>query len=475
MTIDRDICSRAPFVFPGGRCGIISSLMWYPRPPIGSRPRSGVRLLTLVLALSGAGGAPALATEPYGRRVIAAQATWIDEAAPRVAPDHPRVAPGERPAARERAQNLRRRLREQELAQGPYAAPLAETLADLARALDALGDDPAALKARERALHLTRVNEGLYSAAQAPLLRALLAGHRRRGEFARLDQRYDYFFRLYGAGRPPRTEARWAATLEYLRWQREALRRRIDGADFRRRLLELHALHEDLLKALRPDGQAVDWERERDLAFSQLKTLYLIEAMVAPPVEDFGALHGDRARREGSAEFDRYRERLDNLKRGLRGRGRKLMTSLLAVVPPRAARARAEIQLALADWLQWQGATREAEEAYLALWNRLEGSPYEPLARAWFARPVPLPDNGVFWQSDRRVDAAVALRVSVAANGRARIDFAAVPAAERRTAGRVRRSLHNLRFRPRIENGALAPTELPAARWLLLASTEFEP
>ena len=475
MTIDRDICSRARCVFPGGRCGIIFSLMRYLPWPIGGAAHVNARLVTLALALGGAGAGPALATEPYGQRVVTAQAAWVDEAVPRVALDPPRIPPEQRPAARQRVQNLRQRLREQELAQGPYAAPLAETLTELARAADALGDGAAALKARERALHLTRVNEGLYSAAQAPLLRALLEGHRRRGEFARLDERYDYFFRLYGAGRPPWTEARWAATLEYLRWQREALRRRIDGADVQRRLLELHRRHEDLFKALRPAGQAVDWERERDVAFSQLKTLYLIEVLVAPSVEDFAALRSNRAQREGAAAFDRYRERLDNLKRGLRGRGRKLLESLLDIVPAGAARARGEIQLALADWLQWHGATRAARERYLALWKRLEGSQYQPLAQAWFARPVPLPDNGVFWQSDRRVDAAVDLRVTVAANGRARIDFDAVPAAERRTAGRLRRSLHNLRFRPRIDNGVFVSTELPSARWLLLVDAQSGP
>ena len=211
MTIDRDICSRARCVFPGGRCGIIFSLMRYLPWPIGGAARVNARLLTLALALGGAGAGPALATEPYGERVVAAQAAWVDEAAPRVALDQPRIPAGQRSAARQRVQHLRQRLREQELAQGPYAAPLAETLTELARAVDALGDDAAALKARERALHLTRVNEGLYSAAQAPLLRALLEGHRRRGEFARLDERYDYFFRLYGAGRPPWTEARWSA------------------------------------------------------------------------------------------------------------------------------------------------------------------------------------------------------------------------------------------------------------------------
>ena len=432
------------------------------------------RTWIFTFAVIGATCSPAiLATEPYGKRVVAAPSVWIDEAPPRAAFDNPRAGPEEREAARELAQNLRRRLREQEQGQGPYAAPLAETLADLARALEALGDDAAALRARDRALHLTRVNDGLYSAAQGPLVRAILDAHRRRGEFARLDERYDYFFRLYGAGHPPWSATRWAATLEYLRWQREALRRRIDGSDFRRRLLELHGLHEDLLEALRPDGQAVDWERERDLAFSQLKTFYLIENMVAPPAETFGSLRADRARRAGAANFDIYRERLENLKRGLRGRGRKRLASLLAIVPAGESRARAEIQLALADWLQWHGASREAEEHYLALWNQLQGSEHEPLAQLWFGCPVPLPDNGVFWQSDRSVDGAVDLRVAVAANGRARVNIDGVPAAERRTAGRVRRSLHNVRFRPRIENGALVPTELQNARWLLLDTTEF--
>ena len=295
MTIDRDICSRARRVFPGGRCGIICSLMRYLPWSIGGAAPVNARLVTLALALGGAGAGPALATEPYGQRVVAAQAAWVDEAVPRVALDHPRIPPEQRPAARQRVQNLRQRLREQELAQGPYAAPLAETLTELARAVDALGDDAAALEARERALHLTRVNEGLYSAAQAPLLRALLEGHRRRSEFARLDERYDYFFRLYGAGRPPWTEARWAATLEYLRWQREALRRRIDGADVQRRLLELHRRHEDLFK-LPGVAETLDWAT----ALSTLDKMVLDPETINDTLGVLLKYQDDIARLEGS-------------------------------------------------------------------------------------------------------------------------------------------------------------------------------
>ena len=409
---------------------------------------------------------PAHGAEPYGKRFVAAGAVWPEEVPPGLAADASLADPQQRVAARELVGQLEARLREEELARGPYAPALAETLNELGRALELTGDDAAALKARERALHLTRVNDGLYSASQGPLVRDILAAHRRRGEFQLLDERYEYFFRLYGAGRPPWSEVRWSAVREFLRWQREAIRRRIDGNDFRRRLLELHQLHEELLESLRPEGQSPDWQRERDVAMSQLKTLYLVEDLVEP-VEDFGPLRRDRIQREDPVDFDLYRERLENLKRTLRSRGRELMEGLLAIVPREEVLARYEIRLALADWLQWHGATREAEASYLALWADLQREGKLSLANTWFGAPVPLPDNGVFWQPDGEVEAVVDGVVELSESGRARMDIDQVAEPLQRSASRLRRYLQGTRFRPRIVAGEVVDSRPASTRWIV--------
>ena len=79
-----------------------------------------------------------------------------------------------------------------------------------------------------------RINDGLYSERQVPLLRELLQSYREAGDYEALDERYDYYFRLYGNGQPPYTEIRLRAALEYLRWQREALRLGVGGRELER-------------------------------------------------------------------------------------------------------------------------------------------------------------------------------------------------------------------------------------------------
>ena len=62
----------------------------------------------------------------------------------------------------------RQRLDELETQQGPYAPGLTEPLADLGRSLSRSGDIVGAARAYNRALHVLRVNEGLYSDNQLP-------------------------------------------------------------------------------------------------------------------------------------------------------------------------------------------------------------------------------------------------------------------------------------------------------------------
>ena len=135
----------------------------------------------------------------------------------------------------------------QELSAGPYSDALAEPLASLGRHYRERGEYGEALGYYRRALHIVRVNDGLYSERQIPLVRDLLDTYRLAGDLQELDERYEYFFRLYGNGEPPYTELRLRASLEFLRWQREALRIDLDG-DGKNRLLKLYQLNEHILE-----------------------------------------------------------------------------------------------------------------------------------------------------------------------------------------------------------------------------------
>lgn len=402
------------------------------------------------------------AGDPYGKFFVAEDAFWTGETLLIESEPLQTETPDDLNSL---IPTLAKQLREQEYRDGPYAVNLAETLGQLARAQEAAGATEAARGSRERALHLIRVNEGLYSPAQRPILRAMLNSLRRDGEFAGLDERYDYFFRLYGSGQPPFKGLRWSATLEYLRWQREALRRELDGnpAD---RLLRLHALHEDIFDLLNAPGANVDFEKRADLTYSHLKTLYLVEYLVKP-LPTFREQNSRLGARD-PRDFNLQQERLENMQRMLRGSARRLLEGLLEVIPRKETQARAKAQLALADWLQWYGGSREANALYEAIWGDLHAAGLALLAREWFAQPKALPDNGVFFEPTlAEGEGPVEIRLSVRENGRASADTQGVTEQWRRAARRLQRRISVTRYRPAIQNGQITGVkDIPVSYWV---------
>jgi hypothetical protein len=420
--------------------------------------------LTLSLVLLGSAAPLALASaEPYGRHVVLADARWPAEIGFWSAP----AATADPQATRAAIQALEARAEEQELSGGPYAPGLPETLDDLARSYDALGDQQRALRTRERALHLLRVNDGLYSERQGPLLQTMLNNLWRAGDFAALDDRYRYFYRLYGAGRPPYDAIRWPAVMEYLRWQREAFRREIDD-DQDRRLLDLHHESELLLETLIEEPGRGSSNMLRDAALAHLKTLYIIKDQYEAP-DEFTRAFDEPFARNDPMDFDTQRDQLENIERRSRTAAKQLLEAVIVAMPEDELLARAEIELALADWLQWNGSTRDARLRYEALWRAMQRNGLADRAREWFALPTPLPDNGVFQQSDAAVDARVLVPVAVSAAGRPDVTTAGLPDEQGRYASRLRRHLRALRFRPAIEAGSVIDRDLGMQSFLLFS------
>jgi hypothetical protein len=383
--------------------------------------------------------------QPYGRDflLVDADAAGVPQA-PMAA-----VASDQLALARDAVERLQALVEQLELRDGPYSGSLSEPLSDLALQLERLGRGDEAQRLRERALHLLRVNEGLYSLSQLPLVRALLDAERRRGDYAALDQRYGYFFRLYGNGQPPFTEPRMRATLEYLRWQREAVVRGLD-ADPRQRLLSLIDRNEQLLQRLSLEAEQ-PWVWLRDAALSQLANLYLLaEQMqheVLPP-QRLGGFAQPSVRRDFD-EFDPRRERLLSLGRSLRPRGSDLLEQLLARAPD--AVERAAVQREYGDWEQWLGQTTSADDWYHASWQTLRDSGDTALVESWYGTPQPLPANGAFTAGNDEPGLVLVVSLSVDARGRADDVQVQERADARREATRLRRWLRETRFRPALD------------------------
>jgi tetratricopeptide (TPR) repeat protein len=342
-----------------------------------------------------------------------------------------------------------------ELQGGPYDQALAEPLAGLGRHYRRQGDLQQAQVVYRRALHIVRINDGLYSKRQIPILRELLDAYREAGELETLDDRYDYYFRLYGNGRPPYTEVRLRASLEYLRWQREALRLELDGKG-QRRLLALYELNDTLLEevALQPP---VGFARYRDLVYSQLRNLYLLQDRVAPPVEITGVSSATASPSFGAGNQSLEQRQLELIQRGGLSRGTALLQQL-ALHAAVGATELAHVYLELADWQQWNGSEHLAEESYAEVVRILREAGETELLRQWLEQPVELPDNGAFWQprplgeGERQV--VVNARFDVSARGRVtEIETVVADPDDEGLAKRLRRRLAKTRFRPRWLNG----------------------
>jgi tetratricopeptide (TPR) repeat protein len=353
---------------------------------------------------------------------------------------------------------------------GPYADTLAEPLLGLGRYYAGRGDYDHAVGLFRRALHVVRLNDGLYSEVQAPIVRELLDTIRDKGDLRALDDRYNYFFRLYGNGQPPHTEIRMRASLEYLRWQREALRLGIDGRD-NRRLLKAYTLSESLLGS----GGLYGYNAAEDqwmLSLGQIRNLYLLQSRVSPRivVSSKGSLFQAVAAQEGELDFEQ--RHLESIQRNAQERGRQVLEQFLAVSPATVtddhlASAEPSMQaralLELGDWHQWNGSYRRASGYYARVEQILSEAGEGELWQSWFGSPVELPDNGAFWQPPAIVEGGerVLVKATYDVSARGRITNISVENASPEDRGKAygfRRELGRTRFRPRYENGQAVAT-----------------
>ncbi len=350
-------------------------------------------------------------------------------------------------------QSYRSQLTDLESSDGPYANKLAQPLLGLGRYYARNGDYEQALDLFRRALHIVRLNDGLYSTQQAPFVRALLDTTRLTGDMNTLDDRYNYFFRLYGSGGEPYTDLRVRATAEYLRWQREALRLGLDSTE-KKRLLRLYQLNDRLLVDAIAGGSSL-LELQWSLARSQILNLYLVQSIVHPRQTmtgpDAGSIFSTVAAQSGEIDFEQ--KRLEAIQSSAIGRGALILERYINAVEAadevESIQLMARAALELADWYQWNGSRARANEHYAKLIGLLVAAGEEDLMHAWFDEPVELPDNGAFLQPPQGKEEAersvVVAIFDVTARGKVKnLSVEGVVRGQR-----FKREFKKMRFRPR--------------------------
>lgn len=345
--------------------------------------------------------------------------------------------------------------------QGAYAAELPEQMLSLGLSLQRQQRHPEAVKVFKRGVHLARVNHGLYSAEQIPLLRGQVDSLIAMGEYNQADERQHYLYKvqrrsLVGGGQ------RAVALMQQANWQYNAYRLGLGWQGFGR-LANMWELYRGALN----DIIAVEGETSFKLMpplKGMLRTQYLISAYSgqtgvgnADAALSFGGMYGDN---QNPNQF--YHLRSQSYKTG-----QNVIAAIYGIQKKHYGDDSIEAAAALVmlgDWAQWNDKREESSEVYRQVIAELAAfDDAQAVSGRFFAEPVPLPDMDGIRPLPPAVNADqgdILLEFGVDPRGRV-VDLVRQDEYEERDARatRLMRELRKTKFRPRFEAGEPVGTE----------------
>jgi hypothetical protein len=290
--------------------------------------------------------------------------------------------PGVSKAADEQA--FRKAIASIESSQGAYAQELPEQLLSLGLSLQAQGRHKDAAKLFKRGVHLARINNGLHSAEQIPLLQGQIASHIAMGNFSAADERQRYLYqvqvRSMGSGLQ-----RTMAFMQQANWQHNAYRLDI-GEQRYNRLMNMW----DFYRLALNEVIAQEGEASPNLLpplNGMLQAQYLISSY--QPDGDGTDSPDDLGGRQQLNRFYAYRSQSYE-------KGRSVILAIYGIEreqPGDQSIAAARARVMLGDWEFWHDKRDNAQQAYReALGELAERDDAQIQADLLLGMPVALPD-----------------------------------------------------------------------------------
>jgi hypothetical protein len=333
--------------------------------------------------------------------------------------------------------------------QGPYSADLTDPLLETAHIAAEYGEVDRAMELYRWGLYTLRVNQGLNSAEQLPVIERMLALLRSKGDSEAFQDRIDYLYRLMGRGAKPWTEDRLLASQRWLRTRTELL---ITAApeSSQGELLFLLEHAEGLREEVCNDAI---WASQfcAQLTLRLLALLYVLDYRVEPLIVDsYGSVqrssYAESMGYNNDLNLSPLEQRLLSLEQGVRSRGRRILDKALEISPADVGLTRA-----LADWFWFYGRTGEALDLYRGLAGQT-GELQSEGGLIGFQTPTPIPIS-LFEPRDSALISREIERYHATAmvNKRGVLkDIELLPADPERTSlkGRGVRHLKSVRFSP---------------------------
>lgn len=273
-------------------------------------------------------------------------------------------------------------LAELESANGAYAQALPEQLYSLGLALQETEQHEEAITTFKHGIHLTRINQGLYSLEQIPFIKAEINSNLIIGELTEADQRHSYLLTVQQHSLPI-GESLTLALMQHADWQLQAYELDIEDSETNfDRLQEMWELYRTAIRNILTKEDPTSHALLLPLK-GLLKTQYLIAA-------------------DQSVEWnqeDKLKSQWAHLDRGFMQSykmGKAVINSIYEV--ELASHGDHSLQVAqagvmLGDWHLWNGKTEAAGRAYhdaVKELSQLKDAKIQ-MGRI-FGMPVPLPD-----------------------------------------------------------------------------------
>ena len=353
-------------------------------------------------------------------------------------------------------------IRQAELAGGAYASGLTEHLVGLGTTLQQLKRHAEAVEVFKRGVQVARINSGLYSAEQLTLLRGEILSHMALGDFAVVDERQRYLYRVERRALTSPADSS-QALLRQARWQRQAYLLEIGDPETQAgRLMLSWDLYRMAL------NETIDTYGDRALELKipltgMMETQYLFAGYRAfSPTMSTAKSPGENM---VPLTNDAYR------------RGESVLKAILEVNTINRLGMEQNIAdtVALGDWAWWFGKFNAAQVYYSEAMALIEAIPEEERSEEimqLFSQPTPLPllaGSAPLPQHEMREDGTLVIGFDLTETGRVtNLERLREPEVEEEKAiRRLVRALKNTRFRPPFADGM--PVEKEGLIW------SFEP
>ena len=342
-----------------------------------------------------------------------------------------------------------------ESSQGAYAAQLPEQLLSLGLTLQSQGRHAEAIDLFKRGAHLARINDGLYSSQQVPMLQGQIASYVAGGDYVQADERQHYMYRVQIRSTDSGPE-HTAALMQQANWQHSAYRLGIGAQGFTR-IMNMWDLYRLAL------NDVIKREGETSVNLlpplrGMLKAQYLIAGY---DWDDMGSISSDDlGARQDLNRFNAYRAQSYQ-------KGSAVITAIRDIEQkhaPEHGAAAANTLIMLGDWQLWHNDRVQAWQSYQdAIAELAEHDDAQVMIGHLFGEPVALPNIAGIRPLPPAVDAEqgnILLEFGVTGRGRVinleRLDESAGNTGH---ANQFMRKLRKTRFRPRFEAGQPTETE----------------